>query len=122
MKHILSALCMITIVGCSNPVVVPNTAESTVFQIKVDYASSLVLETKYDNLPDCDTNSTILCSKSSVKKSVRKASEIANSAINDAEYAVRTPGFSDSKIVAAVATAKALTKQFMDITTTLKVK
>jgi hypothetical protein len=98
----------------------PETPAQSVFLAESDYAAGLKIELAYSNLPRCPKAK--LCSDVSIIKKVQIADNVAYVALKDAQAAVRTPGYGDSKITTVVASATALTKAFVDITQTLGVK
>lgn len=98
----------------------PETASQTVFLIEGDYAAALRIELAYSNLPRCPAAK--LCSDVSVIKKLQKADDIAYDAIQSVQRAVKTPGFDESRLTMAVASANALTSAFVRITDNLGVK
>lgn len=117
MKYLLF-LPVLFITACTQP----ETPAQTVYAIESSYAAGLRIELAYSNLPRCHLTRIPLCSDVAVIKKVQRADNIAYSAIKQAETAVRTQGFNDSKITSAIASAKALTGAFTDITSQLRVK
>ncbi len=100
----------------------PDSPAQAVYAAEGSYAAALRLELAYSNLPRCfASNSPKICSEVSVIKKVQTADNVAWSAIKNAQTAVRTPGYGDSKITTAVASAVALTNSFVEITNQLKV-
>jgi uncharacterized membrane protein len=117
MKSIFKLLPLLLAVACGSPA----SPAQYVYQIESDYAVALRAELAYEALPRCGKpSSPPVCSDLAVAKKVRTVSDAAWIAIQNAQEAVRTPGFEDSKLTSAVASAKALTKTFYDLATTLK--
>ncbi len=109
----------IILIACTTP----ETPAQAVYVIESDYAIALKAENAYSSLPRCyEANSPKICSEISVIKNLQKSDDLAWIAIKNAQVAVRTNGFGDSKIATAVASAKALTSAFVEITSQLKVK
>ncbi len=98
----------------------PNSAAQDVYAAESTYAVALRAELAYSSLPRCPAAK--LCSDVSVIKKIRSSDDIAWKSIQDAQTAVRVPGFGHDYIVTTVASATALTKAFSDITAQLKVK
>lgn len=120
MKHILSALCLIALVGCSNDTVAPNeTPDKVVYRTQGYYNAAVVAETAYDKLPVCVPTTKPICSDVAIKNKIRKIDEAAYSAIKEAQTAVRKEGFGTDKVTTFVTSATALTKAFTDIAATL---
>ncbi len=123
MKKLLIAL-PIFLMACTAPA----SPQQAVYEAENAYVIALRLELVYDHLPRCgapsaaNTSNPLLCSTTATIQKVRKADNLAWDAIQNAETAVRTPGFSDSGVIAAVASATAITKEFTNIVATLGVK
>ncbi len=101
----------------------PQTPAQTIYLVESDYAAALKVELAYSDLPRCDQpTSPVLCSKVSVIKIVQKADNTAWAAIQEAQTAVRTPGYGENKMTTAISSAKALVKSFVSITSTLRTK
>lgn len=96
------------------------TPDRIVYQTQGYYNAALVLENAYGNLPRCGKpTSPVLCSDLSIMKKIRKVDDAAYAAIKEAQIAVRTPGFNESKVTTFVTSATALTKAFSEIAATL---
>lgn len=118
MKKLLILLPII-LMSCTKP----DTPQQAVFAAENSYAIALRAELAYSNLPRCGKpTSPIVCSDVSVIKKLQKSDDIAWIALKDAETAVRTPGYGDSKVTTTVASATALVKAFASITDKLGVK
>lgn len=116
MRKILLLLPML-LMGCTQP----ESPAQSVYLVQSDYAAALKIELAYSELPRCGKpTSPKLCSDVNIMYKVQKADNLAWAAIKQAQTAVRTPGFTDSKVTMAVASAKALTGTFVDITNQLK--
>lgn len=119
MKSMFVSLFLIAIVGCSQiPTQYKDLPDKVVYRTQGYYNAAVVAETAYDKLPLCPTNSPI-CSDASIKKKLRKIDDAAYIAIKEAQAAVRTPDFAESKVITFVTSAEALTKAFTDITATV---
>ncbi len=118
MKKILLVL-PILLMACTKP----DTPAQDVYAAESTYAGALRLELAYSDLPRCGKpSSPPLCSDQKVLKSVRTADDAAWEAIQQAQTAVRTPGYGDSKVTTVVASAQALTKAFVGVANQLKLK
>lgn len=101
----------------------PETPAQTVYLAQSNYATALRIELAYGNLPRCGKAwSPKVCSDVKILKKVQTADNIAWSALKQAQHAVRTPGYGDSKVTTTVASAKALTNAFVEITAELEIK
>lgn len=101
----------------------PDSPAQAIFLAEGDYAAAVQAEVAYGNLPRCGKpDSPKVCSDVNIMKKLRKADDVAWAALTEAEIAVRTKGFGDSKITTTVATAVAFTKAFISITDTLEIK
>lgn len=119
MSKYFAIIPMLFLMACTTP----ETPAQAVFLAQSDYAVALRAEVAYSNLPRCSANKLVkLCSEVSVIKKLQKADNVAWAAIKQAQIAVRTPDFDQSKLVATVAVAKALTNSFVEITNELKVE
>lgn len=113
----LAASLALTLGACSQPI----SPSHLIYHLEGDYAAALVVETAYDNLPDCSLpDSPLLCSDRDTKRKARQADEVAWSAIKEAQAAVRTPGFAEDKVQTALVTAQRAVAAFAEITATLK--
>lgn len=124
MNKILSIFALVLLVGCN---AAPTTSDfgselpdKIVYRTQGYYNAAVALEIAYDKLPACGKpTSPPLCSDSAIKKKVRKVDDAAYVAIKEAQIAVRTPGFAESKLTTFVTSATALTQAFVDIAETL---
>lgn len=118
MRKILVLSSLLFLVACATP----ETLAQSVFLAESDYVAALKVELAYSNLPRCGKpDSPVICSDVDIMKKMQKMDNVAWEAIQQAQKAVRTPGFGDSKITTLVASAKALVGSFVNITQTLKV-
>lgn len=121
MKNLLS--CLVLVMGMTVACTTPQTPAQSVYLVQSQYAAALRIELAYSNLPRCGKpTSPKLCSDVDTIRKVQKADDIAWTAIGEAQKAVRTRGFGESKITTAVASARALTQSFVSITNQLGVK
>ncbi len=98
----------------------PKSSAQIVYMVQSDYATALRAELAYSSLPRCGKpTSPKLCSEVNIIKNIQQADNVAWASIQEAQAAVRTPGFGEAKIATAIATAKALVGSFMKITQTL---
>lgn len=119
MKRFLVSLSVLLTVACATP----ETPAQAVYLAQSNYAAALKVEVAYSKLPRCGmSDSPMLCSDPAIVKKVKTASDIAWTSIKEAQVAVRTPGFAESKVTTVVASATALTNAFVEITNTLGVK
>lgn len=119
MKRFMTLMLLPLLVACTSP----QTPAQAVYAAESQYATALRVELAYSNLPRCGKpTGSVLCSEVSVIKKAQKADDIAWIALKQAENAVRTPGFGESKLTAAISSAKALVGSFVQITQTLKVR
>lgn len=119
MKKLLIAVCLTSLMGCTTP----DTPAQSVYLAEADYTAALRIEIAYSELPRCGKpTSPKLCSDVAIIKKVQKADDVAWIAIREAQTAVRTKGFGESKVTTATASAVALTKAFISITNGLGVK
>lgn len=119
MKKFLAILPIFFLISC----VTTEKSGQAVYMAQSDYAAALRIELAYSALPRCGKlNSPKLCSDLNIIRKVQKADDVAWDALQEAQAAVRTPGFDDNRIVTAVASATALTKAFVRITDTLGIK
>lgn len=82
------------------------TPAQKIYEIESDYASVLKLAVTYEKLPVCDSiTKTHLCADPKIIKQIKEADIIAWSILREAQNAVRTPGFGDSKTTKAIASA-----------------
>ena len=116
MKMILVLALALTpaIHGCATP----ESPQQAVFQAKSSYAVALTAAVAYKRLPDC-VGAPQPCSSAPVVSQLQKADNVAASALDAAESAVRTPGFGESIVASAVGSAKAALAAFLSITATL---
>lgn len=118
MKKLFLFLPML-IMACTTP----QKPSQAVYAAQSSYAGALRAEIAYSNLPRCfGSNVPKLCSEVTIIKKLQKADDLAWSAIKEAQVAVRTPGYADSRVTTVVATAIALTRAFVEITDQLGVK
>ncbi len=118
MKKLLILL-PIALMACTTP----QTPAQSVFLVEADYAAALRIELAYSNIPRCGKpTSPTICSEVAVIKKVQTADNVAWTAIQQAQDAVRTPEFGSDKVDTAVAISKSLTSSFVGITNTLKTK
>ncbi len=96
----------------------PESPEQAVFQAKAGYAVALAAAVAYVELPRCNVAKPP-CSDAALVTQLRKADDVTNGALSAAEQAVRTPGFGESIVVSAVATARSALAAFVAITSTL---
>jgi acetoin utilization deacetylase AcuC-like enzyme len=108
---------MILVSACA----VPQSPAETVFQAKTAHAVALRSAVAYRELPRCDSGQRP-CHDPAVVEQLQKADRTADAALDAAEAAVRTPGFGESVIASAVASAKAALTAFVSITDTLRTK
>lgn len=119
MKRLIALAALLYLAACTTP----ESPAQAVYLAESDYAAALRIELAYSELPRCGKpSSPTLCSEVSVIRKVQKADDLAWIAIQEAQGAVRTKGFSESRIKAAAASAVGLTKAFVRITNELKVK
>jgi hypothetical protein len=117
MKKLLFSIVMLALAACA----VPESPAQTVYLVQADYAAALKVELAYSNLPRCHApGSGPICSDVNVIQKLQHADDLAWIAIKQAQGAVRTPGYGDGKVITALASAKALTRAFVDITAKLK--
>ncbi len=107
----------ILLIACT----VPKSPAQTIYAIEGSYAAALEVELAYSSLPACG-GTIVICSDNAVIKKVQKVDDAAWVSIQAAQKAVRTQGFNDSNVIATVASAKALTEAFVQITNQLGVK
>lgn len=115
MKLIL--VLVLVMAGCA----APQSPQQSVFQAKSGYAVALTAAVTYKRLPDC-TKAPQPCSDKAVVAQLQKADNVAATALDSAESAVRTPGFGKDVVNSAIAAANAALAAFTSITSTLKVK
>lgn len=116
MKKLLLLL-PVLLMACTQP----ETPQIAVYRIQSDYAAALQTELAYEQLPRCKPERIIrLCSEVSVIRKIRQADDIAWSAIQEAQIAVRSPGFLESDRETALAIAQALTQSFLAIANVLE--
>lgn len=119
----------ILLMSCTQPEKTPESVflaeqpDRIVYQAQGYYNVGLVAANAYGNLPRCGKpSSPVLCSDLSIMKKVRKVDDAAHAALKEAQAAVRTPGFAESKVTTIVTSATALTKAFAEIAATLPKK
>lgn len=106
----------LAVAGCSTP----QSPAETVFQAKTAHAVALRSAVAYRELPACPK--APVCHDPAVVAQLQKADRTADAALDAAEAAVRTPGFGESVIASAVASAKAALAAFTSITDTLRTR
>lgn len=99
----------------------PKTTGQAILQLQSAYAAALVYEVGYAKLPECNDVVVQACSKTSVVRAVKKASDVANTAIGSAVRIIRTPGYSEDVAVTAMTTALEALNAYIAITNTLGV-
>lgn len=118
----IALLLPILLMACTAPAV-PVTPQQIVYHLKSDYIIAQMLEDDYSRLPRCGKPwSPKICSDVKILRRVQKADDLAGSAIKEAQIAVRTPGYGDSGMTTAIASAKALTNAFTEFTENLPKK
>ena len=105
-------------VSCS----LPNTPQQVVFDAKASYTGAGKTFLVYGNLPRCATVPVQPCSNQAIIDVVKKADNVAFTALAVAEDTVRTPGFGESAIKDAATSATNAVKAFVTITSDLGVK
>ncbi len=117
MKKLLLSVVMLALAACA----VPESPAQTIYLVQSDYAAALKVELAYSNLPRCHLPAAPkICSDVEVIQKLQRADDLAWIAIKQAQTAVRTPGYGEGKVITALASAKALTRAFVDITAKLK--
>lgn len=116
MKLMLIAA-VLALAACATP---QSPAES-VFQAKTAHAVALRSAVAYRELPRCNP-APQPCHDPAVVQQLQKADRTADAALDAAEAAVRTPGFGESVIASAVASAKAALAAFTSITDGLRTR
>lgn len=116
MKLIL--VLVLVMAGCA----APQSPQQSVFQAKSGYAVALTAAVTYKKLPPCGQPVKMPCSDKAVVAQLQKADNVAATALDSAESAVRTPGFGKDVVNSAIAAANAALAAFTSITSTLKVK
>lgn len=84
--------------GCNTAENVAKTPAQRVFAVQADYNAALNLALAYESLPRCSAAITSGCSQPAVVTELRRADNVAYSAIKAAQDTVRTPGASNSTI------------------------
>lgn len=83
------------------------TPAQTVFQIETQYKAVLAVAVTYEELPRCTTPAvTKVCSDAGIVTKIRQANDVAKSALDAAQAAVRDPTFDDSATSAAIVSAR----------------
>lgn len=114
---------MFTLGACTDGTMpAPKTTGQAILQLQSAYAAALVYEVGYAKLPECNDVVVQACSKTSVVKAVKKASDIANTSIGSAVRIIRTPGYSENLAVTAMTTATEALNAYVAITSTLQLK
>lgn len=111
------AVCFVT--ACAQ------TPQQVVFQAKETYVGAGTVFIAYGSQPRCGSpgaKEPPLCSSQAIVDAGKKADNVAVTALDSAETAVRTPGFTESMVTAAAASARAAVDAFVAITTNLKGK
>lgn len=123
MKRIILALAtVLTLAGFSGCTTDPKTTTSpqqAVFEAKSAYAVALTAAVAYKRLPPCDKNPRP-CSDKAVVAQIQKADNVAASALDAAETAVRTPGFGNDVVSSSVTAAQSALQAFVSITSGAK--
>jgi hypothetical protein len=84
----------------------PKTPAQAVFELKSAEGAALVIAAKYDALPPCGTpTSPVLCSDPKLVAKIRADDAVAAKAIDAAEAAAQTAGYSSNTIQLLINTA-----------------
>jgi hypothetical protein len=100
----------LVLAGCastSTVVPVPQTPQQTVFAIKAAHAVALRGAVAYRELPECSPTRSAPCSDPAIVTQAQKANAAANTTLDAAENAVRTPGVDATARERAIAAAQA---------------
>lgn len=101
----------------------PKSPAQTLFELETTYNASLTVFLDYKALPDCDVPMhPILCSNSQVIRSVQMKIDVTSPVLDEAERAVRTPGFGTDRVTTLIAGATSAVAALSRITTNLKVR
>lgn len=123
MKHsILSLAVAFAMAGCAVGTGQPQSPQTAVFAVRTSYAAALTAAVAYKRLPVCGTPVVLPCSDPKVVTQLQKADDVASTALDSAENAVRTPGFGKDIANSALTAANAALQAFLTITATLGVK
>jgi hypothetical protein len=94
--------------ACTSSIVppAPKTPAQAVFELKSAEGAALVIAAKYDALPPCGTpTSPVLCSDPKVVATIRAKDAVAAKAIDAAEAAAQTAGYSADTTTLLINTA-----------------
>lgn len=95
------------------------TPEQTVFGAKSTYAAALTAAVAYKKLPACAATAPPPCSSPAIVAQLQKADNVASSALDAAETAVRTPQIGTTATDRAVSAASAALAAFTALLATL---
>lgn len=124
MKKLLNLFVLSTFMlvsACTDGVMpAPKTPAQAIFQLESGYAAALKYELAYAQLPPCTGEVVQACSKIGVVRTVKRASDVAWTAIKTAQNVVRTPGYGSNTAVTALTSATEALNAYLEITNTLK--
>lgn len=101
----------------------PAPAASDVYSAKAAYSAALGVAVRYNQIPRCGSpTSPPVCSAASVVQQLRKADNVAEASLDQAESVARSPSANASVLAAAVQSATAAVQVLQTILTTYGVK
>jgi uncharacterized protein YcfL len=111
----------LAVAGCASTTT-STTPAQTVFAAKSAYATALTAAVAYKRLPACSSTQPMPCSDAGVVQQLQRADNVAASALDAAESAVRTPAIGADARSKAIQTATVALQALQAITTTIGAK